>query len=191
MASNNIWNNENLIKALKSGDIAVMPTDTLYGIVGKAENGETVNRIYELRRRAPNKPCIMLIADVNELEKFSVSLSEKQKDAVKKYWTNSSDPTSIVLECLDKKFEYLHRGTKTLAFRLPAQKELRDLILKTGPLVAPSANLEGLPPAKNITEAQKYFGDFVDIYIDGGEIGGKASKVIELRKDGSALILRK
>lgn len=188
------WNNENLIKVLKGNGIAVMPTDTLYGIVGRAENEKTVNDIYKLRKRAPDKPCIVLIGNMNELEKFSIALSEEQKNILQKYWlqekTEDYSATSFVLDCEDENFAYLHCGTKTLAFRLPAQANLQKLLKETGPLVAPSANLEGLPPAQNITEAKKYFGDGVDLYIDGGEIKDKASRVVRLHKDGSVDVLR-
>lgn len=185
-----MWNNENLINTLKMGGVVVMPTDTIYGIVGRAENEETVNRIYSIRKRNPEKPCIILIGDVSELKKFYIVLSEQQKNIIKEFWPFDSaqdkfTPVSIILDCVDEKFLYLHRGTKTLAFRVPAQKELRELLFETGPLIAPSANTEGLPPSVNITEAKKYFGDKVDLYIDGGEIKAEASKVIRVFQDGS------
>jgi len=183
-----MWDDsKNIIKVLKDNGIVVMPTDTLYGILGKALNASVVNRIYSTRKRNPEKPCIVLIGDISKLEKFSISLSEKQKITIKEYWPG---PVSIVLDCEDEKLEYLHRGTKTLAFRLPAQIDLQELLKETGPLVAPSANLEGLPPSENISEAKKYFGDSVDLYVDGGAIKGRASKVIKLNKDGSVDILR-
>ncbi len=182
----NVWNDENLIKVLKENGIVVMPTDTLYGIVGRAESEKAVNRIYVIRKRALDKPCIILIGEIGELEKFSIILSEKQKMEIEKY----KEPTSFILDCADEKFRYLHRGAKTLAFRLPAQESLRNLLKKTGPLIAPSANPEALPPAQNITEAKKYFGDLVDLYVDGGEIKGQASKVIKLHKDGSVNVFR-
>jgi len=103
------------------------------------------------------------------------------------YWPG---PVSIVFNCLDDKFTYLHRGTKTLAFRLPAQAGLRKLLLKTGPLIAPSANKETFPPHETAEGAKKYFGDSIDLYIDGGEIKGKASKVIRLHNNGSVTVLR-
>jgi len=184
----NIWSDENLISVLKENGIVVMPTDTLYGIVGRAQNISTVQRIYNLKKRAPGKPCIILISDVNQLKNFSITLSEEQKDKLKKYWPG---PVSIILDCPDDSLLYLHRRTKTLSFRLPSPKALRNLLLKIGPLIAPSANPEGLPPAQNISEAKKYFGDSVDFYLDGGEINGKHSKLIQLRKDGSVTILRK
>lgn len=194
----NIWNIKNLIEVLNSNGVAVMPTDTLYGIVGKALNASVVNRIYAIRKRKPEKPFIILIGDIGELQKFSVILSEQQKNKIKEYWlatpkpkgVGGFGPTSIILDCEDETLSYLHRGTKTLAFRLPTQADLRNLLKKTGPLVAPSANLEGLPPAKNILEAKKYFGNAVDLYVDGEEIAGEASRIIRLNKDGSVEVLR-
>jgi len=187
MKENDIWNDENLVCLLKARGVAVMPTDTLYGIVGRARNVSTVERIYKARKRNPDKPCIILIGHIDELKNLSINISPEQKREIKKF---SKEPTSFVLDCPDEKFAYLHRGTKTLAFRVPAQAGLRKLLKQTGPLTAPSANLEARPPSENIAEAKKYFGDGVDLYVDGGEIKGKASRVIKLHKDGSVTILR-
>jgi len=181
------WDDLKLIKILGAGGVAVMPTDTLYGIVGKAKDQSVVERIYKIRKRNPEKPCIILISDISQLENFSITLTDLQKDAVQKIWPGQ---TSIILDCEEEKFSYLHRGTKTLAFRLPREPGLHKLLEATGPLIAPSANLEGLPPAQNIAEAKKYFVDLVDLYVDGGTIEGKASKVIKLSKDGSIDVLR-
>ncbi|OGI59927.1 hypothetical protein A2814_02550 [Candidatus Nomurabacteria bacterium RIFCSPHIGHO2_01_FULL_38_19] len=192
--SEKIWSNENLVKTLKDGGVVVMPTDTIYGIVGLAQNEPTVNRIYKIRKRNPQKPCVILIGDISELEKFSIILSEEQKNKLKEYWFTPSEggvrPTSIILDCSDDRFLYLHRGARSLAFRLPLLQGLRNLLIKTGPLIAPSANLEALPLSKTIFEAKEYFGNSVDLYIDGGKLVGQASKVIELYQDGSASILR-
>ncbi len=182
----NIWNNGELVKFLKDNKIVIMPTDTIYGIVGNALDKEVVERIYKTRKRSPEKPCIILISDTGELEKFSVNLREEQKDIIE----NFSTPTSFILECQNEELKYLHRGTNTLAFRIPLQSELRKLLKETGPLVAPSANIEGMPPSVNINEAKAYFGDYVEFYVDGGELKGNASKVIKLNKDGSISVLR-
>jgi len=185
----------NTIEILKKGGIVVMPTDTIYGIVASALDSLAVDNVYEIRKRAPEKPCIILIGDIEDLKKFGIILSEEQKTAVKKYWFTQSSvegpgSVSVILYCPEEKFTYLHRGTNTLAFRLPQNADLQQLLKETGPLIAPSANTEGMSPAKNIAEAKKYFGEQVDLYVDGGEITGKASKIIELHKDGSVSILR-
>ncbi len=187
MNRKNAWKNEKLAETLLQGKIAVMPTDTIYGIVAKAENREAVERVYAARGRDSRKPCIILIGEEEQLEKFSIALSEKQKAELGKYWPG---PISIVFNCPAENLEYLHRGTKSLAFRLPANLMLRELLLKAGPLVAPSANTEGAAPARTIAEAEKYFGDSVDFYADGGTLEGAPSRVVKLNADGRADIIR-
>ncbi len=192
----NIWDNENIITVVKGGGVVVMPTDTIYGMVTNALNTVAVERIYQIRKRAPEKPCIVLIGDVKELENFSIELSEEQKEKIKEYWnldvnsTEQKRPTSIIFDCNEERFAYLHRGTHTLAFRLPAQADLRTLLNETGPLIAPSANTEKFPASETIEDAKNYFGDDVDLYVDGGPIISRASQVIKLHKDGTTNILR-
>ena len=182
------WNNPILINTLKADKVAVMPTDTIYGIVCRALNESAVKRIYDIRKRAPEKPCIILIGDLAELEGFSIKLSQAQKSKLKEYWPG---PVSVILDCLDDKFSYLHRGTKGLAFRIPAEPSLRNMLIHAGPLLAPSANTEGMPPAKNIIEAKNYFGATVDIYVDGGDITSEPSRIIQLNRVGSDSVIRK
>ena len=171
---------KNIIDILESGGIGVLPTDTIYGLVGQALKPETVERIYEVRQRRPDKPLIILIADSGDLDLFGVVLTAKQKDFCQKYWPGA---ISIILPCVDKKFDYLHRGTGSLAFRLPAVGELRDLIRQTGPLVAPSANPEGRSPALIIEEAQDYFADQVDFYCDASRQESEPSTLVSLVGD--------
>ncbi|MEX2052089.1 MAG: Sua5/YciO/YrdC/YwlC family protein [Candidatus Paceibacterota bacterium] len=189
-----VWDNIDLIKTLQSGGVAVMPTDTLYGIIGSALNKESVERIYKIRGRDTSKPCIILIGDMNDLEKFSITLSKPQEFIIKSFTSFDSTqdirPTSFVLDCPLDSLSYLHRGTRTLAFRIPQLAHLHDLLLKTGPLVAPSANTQGEEPAGAIIEAKKYFGDNVDVYVDGGVLYGRASKVVRLSQDGSITTIR-
>jgi len=73
---------------------------------------------------------------------------------------------TVVLNLRDRrKHRYLHRGTGTLAFRIPSKDKLIELLKKTGfPVVAPSANPEGKKPAVDINEAIRYFGDKIDLY---------------------------
>ena len=177
---------EKLISLIKNGGVAVIPTDTIYGVVGSALNPKTVERIYRLRKRAADKQMIILISSLNDLNHFNIQLTKKQIKFFKKIWPN---PVSVVLFCPDDKFSYLHRGVKTLAFRMPKNDQLLNLLKKVGPLVAPSANFEGEKPSENIDQAKKYFGDRIDFYIDGGSIKSNPSTLVEFEKD-SLKILR-
>lgn len=166
----------NLVNVLKNGGVAVIPTDTIYGVVGQALNKETVERIYKIKKRNPEKPFIILISNFTQLNDFGVALDESKKEVLTEFWPG---PVSIIFPAFRENNAYLHRGTSTLAFRMPENKALKDLIQKVGPLVAPSANPEGKEPAKNIQEAKNYFGNAVDCYKDGGEVYGKPSKIID------------
>ncbi len=164
---------------LKQDGIGVLPTDTLYGVVGSALSKKAVQRIYDLKGRDENKPFIILISHIGDLALFGVKLSKEQALLLKKLWSEKR-PTSVIVPVTQKKFEYLHRGTHSLAFRLPKNKSLSTLLKKTGPLVAPSANPQGMTPAKNVTEAKKYFSTNVDFYQSGTKKEGKPSKIVSL-----------
>lgn len=172
---------------MRQGGVGVIPTDTIYGIVGSALDHKIVQRIYKLRKRNSKKPFIILISSAADLKSFGVKIDKYRKAFLKEAWPG---PISVILPVAGKKYAYLHRGINSLAFRVPASPGLRDLLKRTGPLVAPSANREGKPPARTIKEAQKFFGSGVDFYMDAGRIVGKASTLIDLTGKVSA-ILRK
>lgn len=179
--------NNELTDTLRNGGVAVLLTDTLYGVVGQALNKKTISRIYKIKSRNNNKPLIILISSTDDLKMFGIKTDNELMLNLKKFWPG---PVSIILPCEAKKFEYLHRGTKTLAFRLPIKKSLIRILKKTGPLVAPSANPENLPPAQNINEAKKYFGKNVDFYLKGLKPSNKSSKIIKII-NGEIEIIRK
>lgn len=164
-----------IVFMMKNGGIGVLPTDTLYGLVGSALSKKAVVRIYRVRKRDLKKPLIILIHSFRDLAVFGIVLSGKEKKVLGAVWPGA---VSVLLPCARKRFSYLHRGTNMLAFRIPADAQLRRLLQKTGPLVAPSANIEGMPPANSVTAARRYFGDRVDFYSDGGRRAGKPSTLV-------------
>lgn len=181
---------QQIIKFLKEGGVGVVPTDTVYGIVCSALNEKSVEKVYEIRRRRPDKPCIILIADISDLSLFGIGIdspsNQVTKQLIGQLWPG---PVSIVLPCNKEELSYLHRGTNTLAFRLPANEDLRAMLRETGPLIAPSANPEGQAPAVTIEKAREYFSDSVDFYEDAGPRAGEPSTVVSV-ENGRIRILR-
>lgn len=174
-----------VVQIIKNGGVGVLPTDTLYGLVGSALSKKAVERIYELRRRNHQKPMIILIGSFQYLKLFGISFAgrpDNRRRMLKKIWPG---PVSVILslprrQSILRKFRYLHRDTKTLAFRLPKKPALIQFLKKTGPLAAPSANLEGRPPARTASQAKKCFGDQVDFYLNGGRLAGLPSTLIQI-----------
>ncbi len=178
---------QNLITTLRSGGLAIIPTDTIYGLVASALNQSAVEHLRQIRGKAEDKPLIILISQLADLKLFEINLAPAQMDQLTKLWPG---PVSVILKAPSDKFAYLHRGTGTLALRLPRHQTLQDLLAKTGPLVAPSANLPNQPPATTMAQARLYFGDKVDCYVDGGTLIGEPSTLVELATNGELKVLR-
>lgn len=175
----------------RRGGIGVLLTDTIYGIVGSAHSKKAVERIYEVKGRDDAKPLIVLLASLEDLKKFNIALSPKEERTVRKMLREAKRPTTIILPASWKRSAYLHRGTERFRFRIPVNPKLKVFLKQTGPLVAPSANPQGKPPAENIREAMEYFGDAVDFYVDGGTKRGKPSRLVELTAKGTVEVIRK
>jgi len=178
-----------IAQIIKRGGIGVLPTDTIYGIIGSALSKRAVSRVYSVRGRSQKKPCIILLPSAGALCQFGIIFSKREENIIEKL---EKDHVSVVLPCLQKKWAYLHRGTKTLAFRVVSkrQKKLHALLQEAGPLIAPSANLQGRKPATTVQEARKYFNDNVDFYVSAGrKLAGKPSTVIKI-ENGKIMVLR-
>lgn len=166
---------KNISFLINSGKIGIIPTDTMYGISCSAFNKKSVEKIYKLKKRNKNKPLIILISSIKDIFLFGVKLSKEEERLLKVIWP---DKITFIFPCKNNKFRYLHRDTKTLAFRMPDNKGLLKLLKKTGPIVVPSANTEGKKPATTIKKAKEYFKDSIDFYIDVGKLSSKPSIII-------------
>jgi L-threonylcarbamoyladenylate synthase len=169
----------------KPGSIGVMPTDTVYGLVAKATDKSAVSRLYKLKVRN-DKPGTLIAANIEQV--VELGLKRRYLTAVEQFWPG---PISVITPCSKPELDYLMLGKGSLAIRLPKGKELNDLLIRTGPLLTSSANEPKHPPAVNIKEAKKYFGDKVDFYIDGGDMSGhQPSTIIKVLDDAVEVIRR-
>lgn len=174
---------EKVVELLRSGAIGFMPTDTVYGLSACAINQTAVEKIYRLKQRDDHKPCIILLANVDQAT--DMNIDPINFEPVSKFWPA---PLSFIVPA-EQSPEYLHRGTKTLAIRMPDSEELRELILKTGPLVSTSANVQDEPVAHTHQRAKEIFGDSLDFYIDAGELNTDPSTIAKL-ENGQLKIIR-
>lgn len=173
-----------LIASLVNGGLAVLRTDTIYGIVAKASLQKSVERIFELKRRAADKPLIVLVSSIDDIPHIDSDTKACYEALSKERPTTLIVPDSAAPS-------WLTRGQGSVAYRIPHVDHLCRLIDQTGPLVAPSANPQSLHPASNIEEAIAYFDDSITIYVDGGTVPADTlpSRIVEVR-DGSIYTLR-
>lgn len=172
-----------IINRINKGEVGVLPTDTLYGLVAKASNQNAVKKLYDIKSRK-DKPGTLIAANINQL--VELGFKRRYLTVVEKYWPGA---ISVVIP-LGKTLNYLHQGKQSLAVRIPDKLKLLKILIKTGPLLTSSANLPGQRPAKNIDQAKKYFGKSVDYYVDDGALDNQPSTVIRV-VDDTIEVLRK
>jgi len=172
-----------VITKLQAGAVGVAPTDTVYGLVARAADTQAVTRLYALKSRE-RKPGTIIAAHVEQV--IELGLKARYVKAVEQYWPN---PLSVVIPC-GPELDYLSQGTRSLAVRIPANKAVRDLLAQTGALVTSSANAPGEPTARDLAEAQAYFGEQVDFYVDGGTVADPVPSTVIRVIDDAVEVLR-
>ena len=173
-----------LLTLLKAGGVGVLPTDTVYGLVCRAADQAAVAKLYALKHRE-GKPGTIVASKLQQL--IDLGLRARYLKAVEAFWPN---PLSVVIPSGDE-LKYLHMGQHSLAVRIPANDAMREFLAHTGPLLTSSANMPGEPTATNLAEAQAYFGDQVDFYVDGGTITDPVPSTVIRILDDAIEVLRK
>ncbi len=178
-------NDPAVAELLLQGAIGVIPTDTVYGLVGAETVPRAINRMYSAKQRN-RQPGTTIAANVNQLRDIGFPLDILQKSAP--YWPA---PLSVEMSAAAIP-HYLSAGQPVMAARVPEPQDLRNLLKKTGALMTTSANAPGQPTATNIKTAMQYFGDSIDFYVDTGELGERPpSTIIGFNKNGKIAVYRK
>lgn len=175
--------NPKLVELLASGKVGVIPTDTVYGLVCQASDETAVDRLYSVKSRQ-QKPGTIIAESIEQL--VDLGLKKRYLTAVETFWPGQ---VSVIIPSYGR-LNYLHLGKNSLAVRVIAKKELCTLLETTGPLLSTSANHPGEPEATNISEAEKYFGDNIDFYVDGGDLSGHLPSTIIRVVDDAIEIIR-
>jgi len=152
---------EHLIKeaavVLKNGGLVVFPTETVYGIAANALNKDTIDRLYEIKKRPQDKPFSVHIADFDSLRQLEISLSKDAERIARRFW-----PGPLTLVAFNNKKE-------KIGLRMP-DNMIAFLLIKNAdvPVVAPSANLSGNKPPVSVEEVLSEMDGHVDMILDGG-----------------------
>lgn len=165
---------------LLSGGVAVVPTDTVYGLAAHPDFPSAVSRLYSIKGRAAQKPIALLASDVAAAERFlGCSLPPAAADLAARFWPG---PLTLVLP----------KGEDFEGLRVPAHDWARRLLTSCGGVLrVTSANLSGCRPATDAPAALADVGLSADLVLDDGvSPGGVPSTVVKVSPDGSVSVLR-
>ena len=164
---------------IKSGGSIVVPTDTVYGIVGDATQAKTVERLFALKARPKEKAFPVFVRDI-AMARWFAYISDAKARILGRVWPG---PLTVIFHHKEKLPSVLTAGNNTIALRMPNHPFILSLLARTDvPLVQSSANISGLPAAKNSRDIIASFADQKekpDLVIDGGEIAGLPSTIID------------
>lgn len=161
---------------LLNGNLVAIPTETVYGLAAAYNNPDAIKKIYSLKNRPPENPLIMHLANAKEIEPFVESLPPHFANLSNAFWPGA---LTLVLPILVDKIPTIVRaGLPTQAFRIPSHPVALELLKKTGPLVAPSANLSGRPSSVSEVHVEADFGLEFPVLAGGPCTSGVESTIL-------------
>ena len=172
-----------LESCLTAGGVAIIPTDTVYGIACDPDSAGAVQRIYELKRRPPAKPVAVMFFSLDAALDVLVEVGGRTREALHAILPG---PVTLLLANPQRRFPLAcdpsgEAERPPLGLRVPRlEGELAPLAAVRASVLQSSANFSGEPPAQRLSDVPAELREGADLVLDGGELPGLASTVIDL-----------
>ncbi len=182
---------------IDDGGLAAFPTETVYGIACRVKTDSLI-RLNDLKGRDAEKYYTLHIGEKNDVKKYVPSIGVRAEKLIENAWPG---PVTIVFELNDRDidkqrnslekdvFENLYKDS-SIGIRCPANLTASALLHSAKkPVVAPSANITGRPPAVNAEQAFAYFSGKIELLLDAGPSKyKKSSTVVKIGKEGLQIL---
>lgn len=156
---------EQAAQAILSGQVIGYPTETVYGLGADAFNPAAIDRVFQLKGRDRSRPILVIAADVSQVKRLA-HWSELAERLAGRFWPG---PLTLVLPARPGLPPPLLSAEGQVGIRIPAHNFCLELIQQCGvPITSTSANLSGQPNPVTASDVIGYFGDQLDLVIDGG-----------------------
>lgn len=176
---------------MRAGGVILYPTDTVWGIGCDATRSDAVRRVFEIKRRADNKALIVMLSDVNQLERYVDDVPDVAFDLIEA----AVDPLTIVYDKGINLAPELLGDDGSVGIRVTGEEFSRRLCRAyRRPIVSTSANISGEPTPKTFREISHEIKDMMDYIVVSRRDDNKPHKpssVIKLGSDSSVKIIRK
>ena len=154
------------LDALAHGGLAILPTETVYGLAARADRKASIDRIYTLKGREFDKPLALCVENIEMAETYGF-MRGLAAELAQEFWPG---PLSLIVKAKRSKLDDRLYGRnknerKTISLRCPEADWLKSL--GGMPLALTSANPSGQEAPVNVNEASTYIGDGVDAILSG------------------------
>jgi len=167
------------VTALRAGRLVVLPTDTVYGLAADGESESAARALYAAKGRDAIQPTAVLFASVDVLVE---RVSELPAAAVEAVRLLLPGPFTLIVENPARRYAWLNpQRPDAIGLRVPAVTGAPRAVLEAlGAVVATSANLPGGADPRRLEDVPPEIAAAVDVVIEGGELPGTSSTVVDL-----------
>ena len=170
---------------LRRGELVAFPTETVYGLGADAFNPAAIGNVFSAKGRPADNPLIVHLATAGEIERCGIVDRRVERLAVELM----PGPLTLVIESKASVPEIARAGMRTVAVRIPDHPVALALLARSGPLVAPSANLSGRPSPTTACHVLDDLGGRIPAILDGGPCRiGIESTVLDLSGEQAAIL---
>ena len=168
-----------VVSILQKGGVIGYPTETVYGLGGDAYNSKTVSRINRIKGRKEAKPFLVLVPGKEDVFPMVAHIPDYADILMNHFWPGG---LTLVFQASDTLQGFITGGTGKVGIRVSSDQFCCQLMEGfQHPLVSTSANLKGELPARQVDEVVNYFGDELDMILDGGaRLMGMPSTVVDV-----------
>jgi L-threonylcarbamoyladenylate synthase len=174
------------VQALTSGQVIVLPTDTVYGLAGSPQHPGAVVGIFSAKRRPPDVHLPVLAASSTQVRQLGVELGTFGEALAAAWWPG---PLTLALGFGDGPRPGWLEGRDEVAVRIPNSPFVLAVLAQTGPLLVTSANQHGSATPPSAEEAAEVLAPHVTVLIDGGTLVSAPSTLVNVR-GGRAVVER-
>ena len=164
--------------SVASGELVVLPTDTVYGLGADAFQPAAVAELLRVKGRGRDVPVPVLVGSWSTIDGLVSAVDARTRSLVEAFWPGGL--TLVVRHAPTLSWD-LGDSDDTVAVRMPLHPVAIELLEATGPMAVSSANRHGKPAAQTAAEARAQLGDDVAVYLEDGQaMGGVASTIVDL-----------
>lgn len=171
--------NKELMDVLNRGELAILPSDTVYGIFADATNYDAIKRVDNAKHS--NKPHLIVVSSIEMLKKYVSEINELQEKIINKYWPNT---LTILFKKSDLIDNELTKGSEYIGIRMPKNDFLLELIEEFGkPLISSSANITNEKVITNVNMLDNELKKSISYIYDDGDLSDIASTLIKVENN--------
>lgn len=180
-------NYELLCNLINNGELAIVPTDTVYGIIADATNEEAIRKVYFAKHRSFSKPLIIMVSSIDMLRRYVKDISSVEQKLIEKYWPGR---LTILFKKNNEISNLLTNGGEYIGIRLPDNKDLCALMnMLNKPLISTSANISDTMTITDITMLEDELKNNISYIVDGGVLNDLPSTLVKV-EDGNIIFFR-